>query len=254
MTIWSASGSARRPAGAAGRPPGDQGHRSDVGGARDGHLPATFSPARRLGLEDDASTVAGRRRRRRCTAGRPPGRPRPVARGLDQAGQDSGLPRACPASSPSSKRCSKASAKAESSPPGHQALAEIPQRDHVQELAQAPARPAVVGHRDHRREGPGVAAGGRSVTAVPWPPPMRPTAGSPRGHRSTSRWKTDTGWPCALKRSPSATASATERWRHRCTPARSQYDFPSRTKDGKIPVRSSSTLSRKSFVSGWERT
>ena len=82
-----------------------------------------------------------------------------------------------------------------------------PERDDVEQLAQPPAAPAVVGHRDDPGERAGVAPGrlergGRAVPAADGDD--RGRLGSPvrlpaTAHRSMSRWKTDT----AVRRRPS---------------------------------------------------
>jgi hypothetical protein len=90
---------------------------------------------------------------------------------------------------------------------------------------------------------------------VPCPPPSATT--EDQGGRSSVHVPVEDRHRVAVLAEPlpSASASATERCRPPVQPrAMVRYDFPSRSNDGRIPVRSPSTFSRKSFVSGWEST
>ena len=194
---------------------GDQRHPPDPARRRHRHLPST-SPRSASALRVTFSVVAGSTRptppaarpRRRCRRPgprwRPPARPAQVAQGV--AGQLAGLAEAV-LEGPGQHRGGVGQ--------GHQALAQVPQGHHVELLAQAAARAAVVGHRDHGRDLRGVAperpeGHGRAVPAAHGHDPGARGHGA---HRSTSRWKDEEATPWAASRSTSASARATERWR-----------------------------------------
>ena len=207
---------------------GHQGHRPDVVGGHHRHLAVDLA-AVALGLEDH-----------RLDGGRQHPAPDPeqpaglvegghrIAGAVDEAGQDQVPERVAGQLLLAEAVLEGGGQQRARLGQRHQALAQVPGRDDLEELAEPARRAAVVGHRHDGRH-LGRCSGGRPAGWRPgrgprrWPPPVGPLTGRRPGGR---RWWACRGRP---RRRDSSSARTTERCRPPVQPmATVRYDFPSR--------------------------